>query len=127
MSNLWNNFAEWNNYASAWQRKKDQEEDNKCRHEKNCGCKKSFEKTVDKSFDISVPLVITPFAVPEKPGVKNLSEMETTSYHKTCEDENGKKYRITQKISVCIPIELGADICYDKTCANEADDETIEV
>lgn len=86
--------------------------DNNCNDDKiNHSC----EKSVCKSFDISLPITITTFAVPSKPKVKCSREIEITNGHKCCRrKDNSFKFTITQKINVDIPVKFGAEVCYDE-------------
>jgi len=91
-----------------------------CGDERNCHDIQSCRKSVCKSFDVSVPVTVTPFAVPEKPDVKCAGEITISPGHKCCEsDSNSFEFTITQRVYADIPIKFGAVICYDETCAVE--------
>ena len=75
------------------------------------------EKTVCRSFDVSVPVTVIPFAKPKKPQVKCL-ETEITPDHKRCKSRDSHfKFTITQKINVDIPVKFGAEVCYGEACS----------
>jgi len=94
---------------------------NICGCEPNCFEIQSCKKPVNRSFDVSVPVTITPFAVAEKPEVKCAGEVDVTHGHKCCENEsNSFDFTITQRICVDIPIKFGAETCFGKTCAEES-------
>jgi hypothetical protein len=77
----------------------------------------SCEKIATKTFEISVPISITPFALPQKPEVKCASDVEITPGHKKCSHEhNSFDFTITQKINIDIPIKFGSEVCYESTC-----------
>jgi len=77
----------------------------------------SCEKTVCRSFDVSVPVTVTPFAKPRKPNVKCV-ETEITPGHNRCKSkDNSFKFTITQKINVEIPVKFGAEVCYGEACS----------
>ena len=81
------------------------------------------ERSVCRSFDISVPVTITPLAIPDTPEIRCSCEIEVSPGHSPCEnesDDNNFKFTITQKIYVDIPIKFGAEVCYDETCAVES-------
>jgi hypothetical protein len=88
--------------------------------EKNCFEIQSCEKTVRKTFEISVPVTVTPFAVPEKPDVKCCGDIDVRHGHSRCESDGNKfEFTVTQRINIEIPIKFGAEVCLDKTCADE--------
>jgi hypothetical protein len=91
---------------------------NICGGDPNCFEIQSCKKLVNRSFDVSVPVTITPFAIPEKPEVRCAGEIEVTPGHKCCENpDNSFEFTITQKVSIDIPIKFGAETCFGKTCA----------
>jgi hypothetical protein len=72
---------------------------------KGCGCEddcydiQSCERTINRTFDISVPVTITPYATPEKPDVKCSGETTVTCGHRFCDNpENIFEFTVTQKI-----------------------------
>jgi len=122
------NYSEWNNFVSTWQRNRDERIDKKCKeqYERDDNCFiQSCLNSVCRSFDISVPITVTPFAVPGKPTAKSAGEYEVNPC--VCDNENDcLKFTITQKMNVDIPVLFGAEICFDKACAKdngECDDE----
>jgi hypothetical protein len=91
---------------------------NNCGDKGTCYDLQSCDKVVRKSFDVSVPVTITPFARPEKPEVKCSGEIVITPGHKCCENEsNSFEFTVTQRINVDIPVKFGAEVCFFKTCA----------
>jgi len=77
----------------------------------------SCEKTVCRSFDVFVPVTVTPFAKPRKPNVRCL-ETKITPGHKCCKSRDNRfKFTITQKINVDIPVKFGAEVCFDEACS----------
>jgi hypothetical protein len=79
----------------------------------------SCEKNVKKTFEVSVPVTVTPFAVPEKPDVKCAGEIMVTPGHICCDPKNNSlEFTITQKIIVEIPVKFGAEVCYGQPCAS---------
>jgi len=76
------------------------------------------KKTVCRSFDVSVPVTVTPFAVPKKPEVRCADKITICPGHESCEHKcNSLKFTITQSVDVNIPVKFGAEIHFDKTCA----------
>jgi len=67
---------------------------------------------------MSVPVTVTPFAVPAQPVAKGVGEYEVSSGGEYSDNEsNSLKFTITQKLNVNIPVLFGAEICFDKACA----------
>jgi len=75
------------------------------------------EKTTNKLFEVSVPVTVKPFAVPQKPEINCLGEAEVCPGHRQCEGSRYFEFTVIQKINVDIPIKFGADVCYGRTCA----------
>jgi len=90
-----------------------------------------------RSIGISVPVTVTPFSVQGKPVAKSAGEIEMKPCdehrknpccksrknpgNECCKNEcSGYKYTITQKMNVDIPMLFGAEICFDKACAEDA-------
>jgi uncharacterized repeat protein (TIGR01451 family) len=93
---------------------------------KDCGTEICFDieacgKTICKSFDISVPVTITPFAIPEIPKATCIGEPEITQGNKCLDVENNEdenfQFTITQRVEILIPIKFAAQICYSNPCA----------
>ena len=91
---------------------------NECGCPEDCYDIQSCNEKVFRSFDISVPVTVTPYAVPEKPDVKCTGKITVTCGHKFCENpDNMFVFTITQGIDITIPVKFGAEVCYGKTCA----------
>ena len=102
----------------------DDENDNDNDNEnKECFDITACEKFVCKAFDVSVPVTVTPFAIAQKPEVKCIGDVEVTNGIEHC-DERKKdfEFTITQKIKVKIPVEFGADTCFEESCSEEDKD-----
>ncbi|MCL2571242.1 MAG: hypothetical protein FWE11_02475 [Defluviitaleaceae bacterium] len=79
---------------------------------------KSCEKSACKSFNVSVPVTISPKAKPRKPTVKCIREMEITPGHKRCKGKKSKlEFTISQKMNIDLPIEYGAEVCFSEACS----------
>jgi hypothetical protein len=130
---------DWHEFVTSWQQKNDDEgcvemsqnivtytnanddEDCGCNEDKKCFDIQSCSKTISRSFDVSVPVTITPSAVPERPDAKCAGNAEVTAGIRRCDrDNNSVSFTITQRINVDIPIKFGAEICYEPTCVRES-------
>ena len=142
------NDREWDNFVSYWNMKNsDKGTANNYTGQKNHGTKDTRKPCNDtknegggeyfnmqsciesfcKSFGISVPVTVTPFAVPGKPTAKSAGEYEVNPCCKCCDNENNNlKFTITQKMNVDIPVLFGAEICFDKASAVDSDECTDE-
>jgi uncharacterized repeat protein (TIGR01451 family) len=78
------------------------------------------EKTKCTSFEVSVPVNVTPFTNPKKPKVGCKSGIEVIKGHKQCESkENIFKFTIAQRLDIDMPIDFDAKVCFDETCAED--------
>jgi len=114
------NDREWNTYVFSWQKRNQEKIDKKCEEQENDDCFdiRSCIKSLCRSVGISVPVTVTPFAVPGKPTAKCAGEHEVNPCSKYCDNENNSlKFTITQKLNVNIPVLFGAEICFDKASA----------
>ena len=93
-------------------------EDN-CEDDKS---RRSCEKNVNKLYDVSVPVTVTPFAVPKGPEIKCPGDAKITPGHKHCDRRDKSfKFTITQRINVEMPVKFGAEVCFDEACSFDAD------
>jgi len=73
-----------------------------------------------KLYDVSVPITITPFAMPERPEITCEGEMVSTPGHIPCESEiKSFEFTLTQRIKIDIPVKFGAEVCFDDVCAED--------
>jgi len=94
--------------------------------------KRTCEKSICRSFDVSVPVTISPFAMPKKPNVKCLRKIDITPGHDYCKRrDNCFKFTITQQMNIDIPVKFGAEVCYKEAysfdngkCENQVDTDT---
>jgi len=111
---------EWNDFVFSWQRKNQERVDEKCEEHENDDCFdiQSCIKSLCRSVGISVPVTVTPFAVPGRPTAKCAGEYKVNpcnTWHDS--GSNSLKFTVTQKLNVNIPVLFGAEICFDKACA----------
>ena len=78
------------------------------------------ERDVCRSFDVSVPVTITPFATPRRARVSCSRRAEVTPGHRTCEDRTTRiEFTISQRLDVDVPVRFGADVRYSDTCVHD--------
>ena len=88
--------------------------DKKCFEEQAC------ERFTTKTFDVSVPVSIRPFAIPHKPEVSCSGNVRVCPGIEPCDHRRESfDFTITQKVNVKIPVEFGVKTCFGKTCAEE--------
>ena len=94
--------------------------DNKCRKERDCYEVDACERNVRKSFELSLPITITPFAFTGEPFVCCGGEAKIRHGHKRCDSKRkGHEYTISQIVNIQIPVEFGAEVCYEDYCSEE--------
>jgi hypothetical protein len=77
-----------------------------------------LNNTVSREFNLSLPVAVSPYAVPEKPCVRCSGESVIACGHFTCDNPGGVfEFTVTQKIEAAIPVKFGAEICFCETCA----------
>ena len=115
--------TDWINFVNLWHkrknagRKSDEYDENGIADDLDI---EMFLKTLCRSFDISVPVTVTPFAVPGEPETKCAEGYEVNPVNE--QNEDGKdvyKFTVTQKMNINIPMLFGVEICFDKTCAED--------
>ena len=88
--------------------------------EKHCFEEQACERFTNKNFDVSVPVSITPFAVPHEPEVKCVGNVRVCPGIEPCDNRRERfDFTITQKVSVKIPVEFGVKTCFGRTCLEE--------
>ncbi|MCL2852232.1 MAG: hypothetical protein FWE20_04230 [Defluviitaleaceae bacterium] len=93
---------------------------NKCDENKACYDIKACDRNVRRSFEISLPITITPYALPGKPDACCGGGAKIRHGHKRCDGRRkSHEFTISQIINVEIPIEFGAEICYEDYCSEE--------
>jgi hypothetical protein len=90
--------------------------------ERTCYEIPSCERSVCKSFDLSVPVTVTPYARPEKPEVECMGGVEIISGIRDHQCHEHFEFTIKQRIKVNIPIRYGARVCIDRPCAEDKGD-----
>ena len=91
-----------------------------CEDRRTCYDIPSCERNICRSFEVSVPVTITPYAIPGEPQVNCGGEVIITPCRKRCENRRRRhEFTITQMINVDIPIEFGTEVCYDETCIED--------
>jgi len=91
------------------------------KHENNdCYDIKACDRNARRSFEVSLPITITPYAIPSEPGACCGSDARIRHGHKKCDYRNkSHEFTVSQIINVEIPIEFGAKICYEDYCSEE--------
>ena len=81
---------------------------------------KACNRNVRRSFEVSLPITITPYAQPGEPGACCGGDVKIKHGHKRCYDRSkSREFTLSQIINVEIPIEFGAEICYEDYCIEE--------
>jgi len=98
-------------------------------HHESCdhksGDKKCFEEIAcerfaNKTFDVSVPISIRPFAIPHEPEVNCSGNLRVCPGIEPC--DHGRErfdFTVTQRVTVKIPVEFGVKTCFGKACSEE--------
>jgi len=93
------------------------------RHEcedRDCYDIKACDRNIRRSYEVSLPITITPYALPSEPDACCGGEVRIRHGHKRCDRRSkSHEYTISQIINVEIPIEFGAKICYEDYCSEE--------
>lgn len=95
---------EWNDFVEMWRSK----------HDGDCPDIRACIKSLCKSLDISVPVTVTPFAIPGVPAANCADEYEVIPHSRF-------KFTVTQKMNVTIPVLFGAEICFDDAFADNGE------
>ena len=78
------------------------------------------DRNVHRSYEVSLPITITPYALPGEPDVCCGGDARVRRGHKRCDNNNkGHEFTVSQIINIEIPIEFGAKICYEDYCSEE--------
>jgi hypothetical protein len=88
--------------------------------ERECFDSTPCDRSVCRAFDLSVPVTITPFAELQVPSATCVGEIEIHPGHRPC--PGGKRhfeFTISQKIKTEIPVEFGAEVCFDEACIED--------
>jgi len=81
---------------------------------------KACDRNVRRSFEVSLPITITPYALPSEPGVCCGGGASVRHGHRQCDNRRkSHEFTVSQIINVEIPIEFGAKICYEDYCSEE--------
>jgi len=90
------------------------------RDDDDCYDIKACDRSASKSFEVSVPVTVTPYALPGEPDVSCGGEPRVRRGHRRrpCRG-NSHDFTISQTITVDIPIEFGARVCYEEYCSEE--------
>jgi len=102
------------------------ETDFPCKHnhhdckDSDCYEVKACDRHVRRSFEVSLPITITPYALPGEPDACCGGEARIRHGHKRCNNICKKhEFTVSQIINVEIPIEFGAQVCYEDYCSEE--------
>jgi hypothetical protein len=78
------------------------------------------DKKVCKSYDVSLPVTITVFALAERPEVVCDGDVQINPGRKICESQMKTfEYTISQRLNIEIPIEFGANVCCENSCVED--------
>ena len=86
---------------------------------RNCTDIKSCDRLNRKNYNLHVPMTVEPYAQVGKPEVKCVGGARVTPGIKRCDKGFNSQFTITQKISVTIPVQFGAEVCNHGTCVEE--------
>jgi len=135
MSIIW----DWEREVASWHKKRNTEAGNKSstitnkgeidlphkhRHheceDSDCYDIKACDRNVRKSFEVSLPITITPFALSGEPDACCRGDAKIRRGHKQCDGRRESyEFTISQIIDIEVPIEFGAKICYEDYCSEE--------
>ena len=78
------------------------------------------DRNARRSFEVSLPITITPYALPGEPDACCGGEARIRRGHIRCDRRSkSHEFTVSQIINVEIPIEFGAKICYEDYCSEE--------
>jgi len=119
---------DWNREITSWHERKNAESSNNRKHrhheceDSDCYDIEACDRNVHRSFEVSLPITIIPYALPCEPDACCGGEVKIRHGHKRCDRRSkSHEYTISQIINVEIPIEFGAKICYEDYCSEEHD------
>ena len=88
--------------------------------DKRCFEEQACERFTNKTFDVSVPVSIRPFAIPHEPEVSCMGNVKVCPGIEPCENRRDVfEFTITQRVNVKIPVEFGVRTCFGETCSEE--------
>ena len=94
--------------------------DNCGKKDKDCAIVRSCDRTAHKSFEVFLPIEITPYVVAKEPKTSCKEGLKIKHGFHPCEDKHKSyKYTISQVINIEIPLEYGAEVCYKDYCLEE--------
>jgi len=119
---------DWDKEVANWHERRN--EDDECekrkhhrrrkRDDDDCHDSKACDRSVSRAYEVSLPITVTPFAVPSEPGACCGGRVRVTQGHRRCgRNSNSHEFTVSQIINVEIPIEFGAVICYEDCCSEE--------
>jgi len=124
MSPNWN----WDREVSNWhdRRNDDDECEKRRRHKRrkrdddDCQDINACGRSVTRAYEVSLPVTVTPFALPIEPDACCGGRVKVTPGHRRCNRQsNSHEFTISQIVNVEIPLEFGATICYEEVCSEE--------
>ena len=90
------------------------------REDNDCYDITACDRSARRTFEVSLPITITPYALPCEPDACCGGEARIRRGHNRCDSRsNSHEYTVSQIIHVEIPIEFGAKICYEDCCSEE--------
>ena len=124
-------FWDWDKEVTSWHEKRNAEPrkgeitlPNNHRHhtrdtDKDCVDMRACDRNVRKSYEVSLPVTVTPYAIASEPDACCGGDARVRQGHKCDNKSKCHKFTISQIINVDIPIEFGAQICYEDFCSEE--------
>ena len=91
-----------------------------CDDERTCYEINACDRTVRRSFEVSVPFTVTPYAVPGRPEINCAGNVVVKPCRIRCRNEDDSfDFTVSQVINIDLPVEFGAEVCYDRTCVDD--------
>jgi len=88
--------------------------------DRDCHDIKACDRNIHRSFEVSLPITIIPYALPGEPDACCGSEARIRHGHRRSDHtSNRHEFTVSQIINVEIPIEFGAKICYEDYYSEE--------
>ena len=122
-------FGDWDSEAASGRERRnaqtpeETESQDKRRHHKrdedDCVTIRACDRNVRKSYEVSLPVTITPFAIPCEPSACCGGGARVRNGHRCDNKGRCHEFTISQIINVDIPVEFGARICYKDCCSEE--------
>jgi len=130
---------DWDKEVASWHERKKTETSNKRhkisdrgginlphnhRHSKcedrDCYDINACDRNVRRSYEISLPITVRPYAITGDPDACCGGDVKIKPGHKRCDSKSKcHDFTVSQIINVQIPIDFGAEICYEDFCSEE--------